>query len=48
MTQSSREQFLKDVISEPTWSINKMLVNVTKSECFKAQDKERIFEIVQK
>ena len=50
MIQSNREQFLKDIISELTWTINKMLVtiDVTKSECFKAQNREHIFEIVQK
>jgi hypothetical protein len=50
MTQGSREQFLKDITSAPERSINKMLatIDVTKSECFKAEDRERIFEIVRK
>ena len=46
MTQSSREQFLKDIItSAPTGSVDKILATKTKSECFKAKDRARIFEI---
>ena len=52
MTQnSSKEAFLKDIISEPVNSVNnKMLatIDVAKSECFKPEDIERIFEIVRR
>ncbi len=47
---SSKEAFLKDIISEPVNSVNKMLatIDVAKSECFKPEDRERIFEIVRR
>jgi hypothetical protein len=50
MTQSSREAFLRDISWDPTGSINKMLatIDVAKSECFKPEDRERIFEIVRR
>ena len=50
MTKSSKEAFLKDIISDPDESINKMLatIDVAKSECFKPEDKENIFNIVRK
>ena len=48
MTETSRGAFLRDIISDPRGSINKMLatIDVAKSECFKPEDRERIFEIV--
>eukprot|EP01036_Dinobryon_divergens_P061911 gene61911-biopygen32853 len=50
MTQSSREAFLRDISRDPRGSINKMLatIDVAKSECFKPEDRERIFEIVRR
>ena len=50
MTQSSREAFLEDIASDPRGSINNMLatIDVAKSECFKPEDRERIFEIVRR
>ena len=50
MTQSSREAFLRDIVSDPTGSINKMLatIDVAKSECSKSEDRERIYEIVRR
>ena len=50
MTETSRGAFLKDIISDPRGSINKMLaaIDVEKSQCFKPEDRERIFEIVRR
>lgn len=50
MTESSREAFLKDIISDAKGSIYKMLaaIDVAKSECYKPEDRERIFEIVRR
>eukprot|EP01036_Dinobryon_divergens_P023763 gene23763-biopygen20375 len=50
MTQSSREAFLEDIAADSRGSINKMLftIDVAKSECFKPEDRERIFEIVER
>eukprot|EP01036_Dinobryon_divergens_P026470 gene26470-biopygen22023 len=41
MTQSSREAFLRDFVSDPTGSINKILaaIDVAKSECFNLRDR---------
>ena len=50
MTESSRNAFLEDVTSNTTGATNKMLaaIDVEKSECFKQEDRERIFEIVRR
>jgi hypothetical protein len=48
ITQASRKEFLLNNISDPDGAINRMLatIDVAKSEYFKQEDKERIFEIV--
>ena len=50
MSKFHREEFLKDVSSNAQASINKMLatIDALKSECFKPQDRDMIFEIVRK
>ena len=48
ITQASRKEFLLNNISDPDGAINRILatIDVAKSECFKQEVKERIFEIV--
>jgi tetratricopeptide (TPR) repeat protein len=48
MTGSARQHFIDDVLAAPARSINRMLsqINVKNSECFKPEDRERIFQAI--
>ena len=48
MSKASTAAFLKDITRAPIVSINRMLatINVEKSDCFKPEDKARIFALV--
>ena len=50
LSHDNQKQFLNDVLKDPTVEINKMLtlIDAEKSECFKPEDRSKIFEIVKK
>ena len=50
LSHENQKQFLNDVLKAPTGEINKMLtlIDAEKSECFKPEDRSKIFEIVKK
>ena len=50
MTESSKASFLMDIIDNPQGSVQKMLatIDMKRSECFKKEDQDQIFSIVEK
>ena len=48
MSSTHRDKFFEDMIRDTTGEINRMLatIDAKKSECFKEEDKKRIFEVV--
>ena len=50
MSQAQQRQFLEDMAKDGQKAMNKMLatINAEKSECFKSDDRDRIFDAVRR